>query len=640
MLPYYLQDLRPDWLLSDNYLVLDFETTGINKGDPLVPDNTILMSGWYYGGYKYAWGDEYNQSKLTQDIESCDLIVCHHAKFEAGWLKRMGIDYGTTLMYDTLLGDYVIAGNRRLDLDLESCCQRWGLPGKEGVVSKMMKAGIPPEDTPRDWLRDYCLQDVAATRTLFLKQRRALNKAGLLPVMYSRCIVAPVLAAIEAGGLQLDKEAVYAEHEAQSRRYEEIESELAELLGDINTASPVQLAKALYQDLGFDEPKKYGKPDRNAPSKQFPDGQPKTDITTIRGLKAKNKKQKKIQDLLGEMSEVSASISKNLNYFKALCDEKGGELKGSFNQAVARTHRLSSSGRKTTFADGKSFGCQLQNLPRKYKRLFRARTGKLFAEVDYASLEWRAAGILGQDYQLETDVRNKVDVHTNAMEVLGGAGMEVDRTGAKQYTFKPQYSEPRTDKKKMTAPDKYAVWYKEHYSELAEAQRGWARQALAKKKLETPWGLVFHFPQCKLMPSGYIAETNKIYNYPIQSFGGAEIVNVGLVYLYFLCKERPSIQLVNTVHDSIEAEPDKDDIVWYAETCCKALLYHVYKHLKCVYGMEITIPLGMGFTFGTHWGVGTLEEGDLEGLEEALAAYGDTERRGQEVKLVNYYGDC
>ena len=42
----------PDWTCynSENYLVLDFETTGLTKGSALTPKNKIVLAIWSYQG--------------------------------------------------------------------------------------------------------------------------------------------------------------------------------------------------------------------------------------------------------------------------------------------------------------------------------------------------------------------------------------------------------------------------------------------------------------------------------------------------------------------------------------------------------------------------------------------------------------
>ena len=641
-LPYYLNPKpQPEYLMSDNYLVLDFETTSAARGHALHDANHILMAAWRYGGkYKAHWGDEYSQQELMRDIEACDLIVAHNAKFELHWLNRCGLPYGDKLSYCTMLGDYVLAGNRRLGFGLDDCAKRWKLQGKSSVVSKMMKAKIAVEDIPRDWVMQYCIQDVRVAHRLFKRQRKALQSQGLLPVAFTRNCLTPVLASIEAQGMKLDCDRVRAEHAEMSERYVEIENRLIELCGDVNFSSSHQMATVLYTDLKFKETTKYGKPNRNAPNKQFPDGMPKTDLPTVAALKPTNKKQREVQELLIEQSKVGAALTKNLTLFKALCEQAGGIFSGDYMQHRTATHRLSATGRKQPLEiDGKvqEKGAQLHNIPRKYKILFVGRNGRYIVETDYAQLEWRIAGILGNDQQLKQDVLDQVDVHSNCRDVLNSQGMDIDRTGAKQYSFKPQYSLPQR-KDNPTPAETYAYWYKDRYSALAQSQMSWANQALTHKKYKTPWGLTYYFPDCKVTGTGYITDANKVLNYPIQGFGGAEVMGAALIYLYWATRDSNRARLINTVHDSIEAEVAPEHIAWYHKVATRCMLPLTYNYIKEVYGMDMSVPLGIGFTTGRHWGENDLTQEQICDIVSQLNDFGfdQAESDGGEIKIISY----
>lgn len=646
MLPYYLENLDPDILMSENYLVLDFETTSLEKGSALNVDNELLIAAWYYRGEHYVHeGDEFDQSLLQEHIERCDLLVAQNLKFELHWLRRIGIEYGYRMGYDTMLGDYVIAGNRSMPFDLNSIAKRWDVQGKSSVVNKLMKSGMPIEEIPRKWVAEYCLQDVVTTHEIFTKQRKSINKCGLLAAAYTRNLLTPVLAAIEHRGLQLDCEKVIAEHDKQTKRLQEIEIELWDLVErDVNWNSNHQLADLLYGDeFKFKEIRRFGKLDRNAPNKQFPDGMPKTDLGTIGQLKATNKRQRKLQALLIEKSKVSAALSKNLDYFRGLCEQRGGVLYGDLMQHRTATHRLSSGGRKVALVqpDGsiEEKGSQLQNIPRHYKNLFKGRGDRLTVEADYAQLEFRVAGILGQDENIREDVLAGIDVHTNAMNVLNAAGLDCDRTGAKQHSFRPLFSWV-TDKAKPTPEDEYSKWFKERYAGIAREQMGWAQTTLRDKRIRAATGMMFHYPHCKVTQSGYINEINKVFNHQIQSLAGAEITPVALIYLYWMTKEIDGVDLILTVHDSIIAELESDKITEYSVIVAECMLDKVYEYLDKIYGIDIHCPLGIGLSAGTHWSTDSLTSDQKDGIIGALKQNGYSRAMidGKEIKIDYYQG--
>ena len=81
---------------SGNYVVVDFETTNIAKGDCRRDDNSIVLANWLrvVDGKevsKTVVGNEYDLNELATDIEEADFFVAHHSKFEYGWLRRISL---------------------------------------------------------------------------------------------------------------------------------------------------------------------------------------------------------------------------------------------------------------------------------------------------------------------------------------------------------------------------------------------------------------------------------------------------------------------------------------------------------------------------------------------------------------------
>ena len=150
-LPGFVKNPNPNLYWSDNYVVLDFETTTILKGSPLIEGNRIVLACWGRGGdVRSTFGSEYEQGELVKAINGADFIVAHNAKFELGWLRRCGIDLRTVCVYDTLIGEYVLGGNRfnLVQLSLANSLKRYGLEGKEDTIGMMFKAGIDTLDMP------------------------------------------------------------------------------------------------------------------------------------------------------------------------------------------------------------------------------------------------------------------------------------------------------------------------------------------------------------------------------------------------------------------------------------------------------------------------------------------------------------
>ena len=608
MLPNWLTNPNPEIYLGDNYLVLDFETTNADKGSPRNRANRLLYaraSNIHNRVYSYSkFGNEYEHAGLLRLISQVDFIVAHNAKFELQWLERCGLNLNEVLVYDTLLGEYVLAGNRRWPLDLDSTLKRYNLGGKDEYVSRLIKGGVCPSEIPGYLLKKYGDQDVSETEKLFLAQRQKLNSAGLLPTQFTRCVFTPVLADIELRGMALDSDVVdtlYHEHQLELAQ---VQKELDEITGGINMQSTNQVAEFIYGELGFSELKdKKGNPIRGKPNKRFPGGLPKTDVATIAALRATNNRQKKFLALKQRQSKLSKAINTYLTPFKEVCDEKDGILYGNFNQAVTQTHRLSSS--KPNF----------QNFDRRFKRCFTHRSPRedtrgsnptdceavqssseewRIGERDYAQLEFRVAAFLGQDKQAIQDIEQGTDVHSVTAGIIG-----VSRQEAKSRTFKPLYGGTTGTRKEQ----EYYEYFKQHYNGVATTQQGWSYEVLKKKELTTVTGLKFYWPDTTMTGTGYITNTSSIYNYPVQSLATAEIVPIAVTYMWYRMQDAELRSfIINTVHDSVITEEIAEEEDAIKEIAERAFIDDVLSYLDKVYNIDFNVPLAIEHKIGTHWG--------------------------------------
>jgi DNA polymerase I-like protein with 3'-5' exonuclease and polymerase domains len=626
-IPSWLEHPDPQMYNSKNYVTLDYETTNIEHGSPLVEDNNIVLACWQdQSGTYHEWGNELEMGRLVTACNNADFLVAHNAKFELGWLARCGYDIGSRPVYCTMVGEWVLSGNRRWPLNLDACLERRGMEPKDDVVSKLIKAGVCPSDIPRSLLLKYGRQDVAQTRGLFLSQLREMEGTRLLPVVYTRCAVIAPLADIETNGLYLDNEEVTKEYDKTTRQYAEVLAELDEITGGINTRSPAQVAHFVYGKLGFSEKTdSRGTPIRNAANKQFPDGQPKTDEGTLLSLKAENETQTRFIELKKRIAQLSSALDKNLSMFMGACREKDCTIYGELIQGRTVTHRLASAGRRTHYKMFDAFkGCQFQNLPRQFKRLFRSRKPDWkFGEVDYTSLEFGVAGHVGKETLIAKEIRTGYDVHSYTREVISKAGKKaITRTDAKAHTFKPLYGGTSGTK----AEKAYYQAFAEKYHNLVRTQTDWCHVVGKDKVLETEWGMRFYWPDAYWQDSKWggasrLSVTTNVFNTPIQSFATADIVPIGLTYMWHRTRECKMF-LVNTVHDSIEAEfpPDEEDL--FVELATQSMLKDVYSYLLEVYNIEYSVDLGLGFTIGTNWGV--LPDGEEEIIVKMQSPYYNT----------------
>lgn len=639
-----LKDLTPLYYLDPDRprLTLDFETDTSHGdfGSAIHPDNHMLLACWeiWQGNAlvkrQASWGRELEHSELMDDIDFVlnsslhpeGFLVAHNAKYELMWLKRMGLDLTTVRVFDTRLAEYVLMGNLAAgdevmlprSTSLDACCRRRGWKQKDPVVDMLMKDGINPVQMPRSWLQGRCKQDVATTDDLFKDQVQLLHKWNLLPVLYTRCQLTPVLSDTEFNGMALDKDKVYKEYDNHMRLFEELQQQMDEVTGGINWRSSKQIGEFIYDELKFDELRKYdGTPVRTKPSRLHPDGARLTSKKAIEKLVAKTAPQKKFLALRSEIGRVNAALTKSLKFFKGVVDEKGGVFHAEFHQCNTATQRLSSTGVATYFESfNQTMTAQFQNLARVFKPLFKAkREGYLIAEADGSQLEFRVAVHMARDVQGRDDIISGHDVHKFSASVLNKVPeskvTKAMRQNAKADTFKPLYGG------QSGTPDQQAYYraFRERYPQIDEMQKSWISEVAMSKRLITEWGLRYYWPYARISKSGYVNVTTAVSNYPVQAFATAEIIPIALVYLWHRIRAaglEDKIVLVNTVHDSVICEVHPDYLEEWKELAIQAFTMDVYDYLQRVYGIEFNwVPLGVGMSWGTHWSSSDNEEVEM-----------------------------
>lgn len=582
--------------MSDDYCVLDLETTNKNIGDPREPDNSLLLTVVKQSGkpFKYRWGNEYQIQDILDYLKSFSFLVGHNIKFDLKWLARAGLDLHDVLVYDTMIGEYVWYGNTRPKdgFGLGPTSVRYGGPAKQPYVDSLISGGVCPSAIDSKALLSRCILDVCQTEEIFLKQRERLNERNLLPVQFTRCIFTPVLADMEGKGLALDAEAVEKEYAQAEQEYKQVSEELDAFTGGINPKSPKQVAEFLYDKLGFEELK-----DRRGPKRTAKGGR-LTDSASLEQLSARTPEQRRFIELKSRQSLLSATLDKALSKFHE-CVNNGDYLYAQFNQTITQTHRLSSTGTE--------YKVQFQNLHRKFKPLFKAKQEDWYVgEIDGANLEFRVAASLGNDEVAREDIISGVDVHSFTAKVITDAGQPITRQEAKSRTFKPLFGGESGTK----AEKEYYSAFKQKYNGVAQTQNQWRDEVLRTKELITITGLRFFWPDTKIQRSGYITNTSSIFNYPIQSFATADIIPVAVTYLWHRMRGAESY-LVNTVHDSAIVEIHPEEVELFRDLGVQCFTEDVYKYLWEVYKIQMFVPLGVGIKIGRRWG-----ESDLPLMEK------------------------
>lgn len=600
-LPWFLLHDNPEQLYtSSTYLVFDVETDELNFGSALTEENDLVCACWQIVDadgrvLKKAskFGGIYEYQELLDDIANVSFVVAQNAKFDIQWMKRCGLELRDVLVYDTMLAQWAMDGNRKLDRSLAGMCKRYGIPGKIDYVSELIKLGVPTRDIHPKWLEEYCHQDVEATKQLFIQQQRALTAAKQWHLAFTRNLACTVLADMEFEGLDLDPQRVMETYINAVNIKEEIGAQLAEVTGGINLGSPKQLGDFLYDTLGFAEVLDHKKKPMRT-SKGARSGNSKV----LDKLVATTEEQKKFLLLYRKYNKQVSLLEKNLEYFKLTCEQKGGKFYGLFKQNAVQTGRLASSGIPILFkGKKKTMSVQMQNIPREFKRLFWSGEEEwLVVEFDSAQLEFRVAVDMGRDKVGLHEIESGVDIHSFTSKVLTDAGEPTDRQNSKQYTFKPLYGGGRG----TPAVEAYCEFFKGKYVGISGTQRGWALKCADQKQFTTPYGMKFFFPDTKVQGSGYITNSTSIYNFPVQGFATGEIIPIALVYFWHRTRGLP-VKIMATIHDSIACKIRPDVVDEVTEIAKQALTLDVYEFLERVYKYRFKVPLGLGRKVSKHW---------------------------------------
>lgn len=530
-----------------------------------------------------VFGSEYDLGELREDIRRAEFVVCHNAKFELGWLARCGVELRDLIVWDTMIGEFVLAGNRKLKggLSLDETLQRYRIGSKMSYVSALIEGGVCPSAIDRVDLLAYCVRDVDRTVALFLRQRRRTVDASLQGVMYGRCFSTPMLADMETRGVQLDSDQVLVESGLRNSEYERSTSALEDDFGSINFRSSKQVRELVYGELGFAEVKDHrGNPIRTGAGKES------TGEEVLARLKPTTDDQKHFLRLYKALTDVKRE-QQILEAMAGCAKEDGGRLYGQFNQTIAQNHRLTHTGGK--------WGLQFGNFPRNLKRLFRARSkGWRILEGDCPQLEFRCAADLANDRVAKGDILLGVDVHALTSAITG-----FNRQDSKPHTFKPLYG-GRSGPPKLVA---YYDEFRKKYADIYRVQTQWTYDVLRDKQLRIASGLIFYWPDTVLKPGGYIENTTAIFNYPISSFATADISQLSLGLVWHGLRGMDSF-ICNQIHDSGVLECPEEELDKVTRLMVECYTDRIYDVLRRLFNYDFTTRLGLGVKSGSHWGVG------------------------------------
>lgn len=242
---------------------------------------------------------------------------------------------------------------------------------------------------------------ISAMRIIFERQQKNLEDLPRIREIAEKLDfpMSLVLFKMEKAGVEICSE-IFAKMSVEfAGEISKIEKEIFEIAGrEFNVASPLQLSKVLFEDLGL--PTKGIKKSKNG----FSTGQKELD---------KLREYSPIIEKIEQFREFSKLKSTYVDALPKLADEKN-RIHSNFAQDVTTTGRLSSS------------NPNLQNIPirselgRRIREGFVAKKGNLLVSADYSQFELRLAAVLANDEPLIETFEKDLDIHAKtASEVFG-----------------------------------------------------------------------------------------------------------------------------------------------------------------------------------------------------------------------------
>lgn len=411
-------------LKKQSVFSFDTETTGLSGITSELVGISICTKA------KHAWyipimGEKSIDIKLVQDLlgpffsDPNIIKVAHHHKFDYQVLTRHGFKLvGPNV--DTMLAAYIIDSNQSLKMDRlsEKYLDYSPIPidrliGKDSPWKRM-------DQVPLDQITPYACEDADITLRLYevlfpLIERDELEEVATM----IEFPLSEVLADMELKGVKIDSDMLKKFGVTLSEDIQEIEAKIFDAAGcTFNLNSPAQLGDLLFNKLNIPTGKKTST------------GKFSTNEEVLTELALQYDVPKYILEYRG----LSKLKSTYVDTLPELVEPSTGRLHTSFNQSVAATGRLSSS------------GPNLQNIPirtakgREIRRAFIAEDGFKLMSSDYSQIELRIIASIANDEAMKEAFERGEDIHARtAAEVFGLADLnEVtpeQRRKAKEVNF-------------------------------------------------------------------------------------------------------------------------------------------------------------------------------------------------------------
>lgn len=505
--------------------------------------------------------------------------VGHNIKYDLIVLKSEGVHL-RGISFDTMLASYALDPSRRghgLDALALELLGHKTITYKEVTGTGSKRIGF--DEVEIEKAAEYAAEDSDVTWRLYGELKPKMTEDLLELFNDMEMPLLEVLAEMEINGVFLDKRHLTGLSRMMNVEMLKYERSIYSLAGEeFNINSPKQLAVILFEKLNLPVVKKT----KTGIS---------TDVSVLEELAAYHELPDKICNYrqLGKLKSTYADA------LPQEIDRKTGRVHTSFNQTVAATGRLSSS------------GPNLQNIPirtkmgRDIRKAFAAVDGNLLMSSDYSQIELRILAHLSDDEILIQAFKKGEDIHSRtAAEIFGTSLNDVDKDArrmAKAVNFGIIYGLSafglsRQLKISMKDARKFIDQYFDLYPRIKIFMDVCIAQAREKGFTTTIMNRKRRLPDIHSKNKQVRGAAERIaVNSPIQG-SAADLIKAAMIRLSEKMKTKKlRSKMILQVHDELlfECPPGEK----------KAMHDLVKKEMEGVY--EFSVPLVVDIGWGENW---------------------------------------
>ncbi len=569
-------------------ICFDTETTGLDAHN----SELVGMSFAYRVSEAYYVPVPANYNEAEQIVDEFKPVFANenstkigqNIKYDMSVLKWYGVEIKGKL-FDTMVAHFLIQPDMRHNMNvLAETYLNYSPVSIETLIGKKGKEQTSMRDAPIEEIKEYAAEDADITLQLKNKFEPMLESAHAKKLFEEIEVpLIPVLAAMEAEGIRLDKDALKEISKELTKDILIVDTEIQALAGTpFNISSPKQVGEILFEVLKIVE-----KP------KKTKTGQYATGEDVLSKLVGKH-------EIIGKILDYRELVKLKNTYVDSLpllINPRTNRIHTSYNQVVAVTGRLSSD------------NPNLQNIPirtergKEIRKAFVARDENyILLSADYSQIELRIIAELSKDAGMIEAFQSGQDIHkATAAKVYNVSLEEVTsemRSRAKMVNFGIIYGISAFGlSERLNIPRKEAAEIIENYFAKYSRIKEYMDEsiALAKEKgyVETIMGRRRYLRDIN---SGNhtvrgFAERNAI-NAPIQG-SAADMIKIAMINIHNDFKEKNfKSKMLLQVHDELVFDVWKDEL---------EIIQPIIRDRMMNAIPSLTVPMEVGMGTGRNW---------------------------------------